>query len=324
MLRGVVKKLRKEIERLGGQVLFNTKLENISLKNGQVKHIVTSNGQYESDVLVLGIGHSARDSYRMLNDIGVAMEAKPFSVGFRIEHLQKEIDNALYGSLAGHPLLPSAEYQLSYRENDRGVYTFCMCPGGSVVAAASISGGVVTNGMSNHARDGENANSAVVVSVSQNDFGNGLFDGMDFQQKLEKSAFTAGAGGYVAPAQSVDRFLSGEVGFKLGRVQPSYPLGVTGADFATLFPSAVTDMLKQGISRFGKKIRGFDAADSMLTGIETRTSAPIRILRNENFESISTPGLYPAGEGAGYAGGIMSAAVDGIKVARAILSRYAP
>jgi uncharacterized FAD-dependent dehydrogenase len=259
----------------------------------------------------------------MLLDSGVTMEPKPFSAGVRIEHLQSEIDKALYGSLAGHPALPHGEYQLSLREGGRAVYTFCMCPGGSVVAATSEQGGLVTNGMSLYSRDGKNANSALVVSVSPADFGDGPLAGVAFQRRLEQAAFVAGGANYRAPYQTVGSFL-GDSSLFDGRVEPTYPLGVTACHLDSLFPDYMSDMLRSGLLSFNRKQRGFAAHDAILTGVETRTSSPVRIPRGETLETAGISGLYPVGEGAGYAGGIMSAAVDGLRAAEAVMAKYAP
>lgn len=318
ILRGVVESIRNEIRTLGGEVRFHTRLDGLVIKNGQLIALKTSNGELEADLLILAPGHSARDTFEMLVKTGVVLESKPFSAGVRIEHLQSDVDKALYGDFAGHPLLPKAEYQHSLRDGARAVYTFCMCPGGSVVAAASEAGGVVTNGMSGFARDGKNANSALVVSVSAADFGSGVLDGVQFQRGLEQAAFAQGAGGFFAPAQDVGSFLKGKAGFKNGRVEPSYLPGVTGRDFERVFPQYITKMLRDGITAFGRRQAGFDDDDSVLTGAETRTSSPVRILRGENYQSPAVAGLFPCGEGAGYAGGIMSAAVDGLKCAEAL------
>ena len=323
-LRDVVKALRRRVEALGGQVLFDTRLDGLLLREGRVCAVRTSEGELPASTVVLAVGHSARDTFSMLAGLGIAMEAKPFSVGARIEHLQSGIDRGLYGKHAGHPRLPKGEYQLSWREGERGVYTFCMCPGGVVVPAASEEQGVVTNGMSVFARDGQNANSALVVSVSPADFGTGPLDGVAFQQELERRAYRLGAGAYRAPAQDVGSFLEGRPGLRPGRVEPSYMRGVTGADFGALYPAPVLRMMQQGLRRFERKLPGFAAPDAVLTGPETRTSSPVRILRGEGCESPALPGLYPCGEGAGYAGGIMSAAVDGIRVAQEIMKKYRP
>ncbi len=323
-LRAVVRNLRERILALGGEILFDTKLIGLKQKNGCLVGVKTDRGEIETNGLVLAIGHSARDTFAMLQASGIAMEAKPFSVGVRAEHLQSEIDRGLYGAKAGHPALPPGEYQLSYREGERGVYTFCMCPGGVVVPSASEADTVVTNGMSEFARDGKNANAAVVVSVGPEDFGSHPMDGVRFQQELEKRAFALSGCNYTAPIQSVGRFLDGKVGCDFGRVTPSYARGISESDFTALFPPFVIDMLQKGLRQFDRKLNGYAATDTLLTGPETRTSSPVRILRNDCCESVSCDALYPCGEGAGYAGGIMSAAVDGIRVAQEIMKKYMP
>lgn len=321
LLVGVIKNIRNEIIRLGGEVRFNTKLTDINVKNGNVVSVVTDSGTVETQVVVMATGHSARDTFFMLRDKGLVMEAKPFSVGVRIESLQADIDKGLYHSLAGHKALPKGEYQLSHHTKTRGVYTFCMCPGGSVVAAASEEDTVVVNGMSLHARDGRNANSALVVSVNPEDFDGDFTKAIAFQRELEKKAFEMGGRNYKAPAQSVGNFLKGKAGLGNGKVQPTYALGVTECDMAQLFPQQITDCLKEAMPVLNRKLNGFAADDSVITGVETRTSSPVRILRGENFQS-NVLGVYPCGEGAGYAGGIMSAAVDGVRVAQQICREY--
>lgn len=323
-LREVVKSIRQEILSLGGEVRFFSQLEEIRPGARNLIRLTVNGEEMEAAALVLSVGHSARDTFSMLLERGLALEPKPFSVGARIEHLQREIDRGLYGRHAGHPLLPKGEYQLSHRQEGRGVYTFCMCPGGLVVPSSSSPGTVVTNGMSEYARDKANANAALVVGVSPADFGTKPLDGMRFQQMLEERAFQMGGGNYRAPAVTVGEFLAGKAGLSLGRVEPSYALGVTPADFDQLFPAFVTQLMRTGLQRFGRKLPGFDAADSVLTGPETRTSSPVRILRGEDCQALGMEGIYPCGEGAGYAGGIVSAAVDGIRVARAIIKRYQP
>lgn len=323
-LRDVVKNLRERICALGGQVLFDTAVEDLVIRGGRLCALRTSKGEIETDAAVFAIGHSARDTFSMLDQRGLAMEAKPFSVGARIEHLQETIDRGLYGRYAGHPRLPKGEYQLSYREGGRGVYTFCMCPGGTVVPSSSEEGTVVTNGMSLYARDGKNANAALVVSVSPADFGTHPLDGIRFQRRLEEQAFLLGGGNYRAPAQDVGSFLEGKPGIRLGRVEPSYAIGITGCDFNRLYPKFVLDLMRTGLRKFDRKLHGFGAADAILTGPETRTSSPVRILRREDCMALNLPGFYPCGEGAGYAGGIMSAAVDGVRVAQAVIGAYRP
>lgn len=319
LLRGVVRRLREAVIAAGGEVRFCTPLERIVLRGGAVHAAVTPQGEIPAPVIVAALGHSARDSFSMLHTLGAQMEPKAFSVGVRVEHRQQDVDRALYGRFAGNPLLPPGEYQLSYREGGRGVYTFCMCPGGVVVPAASQAGELVVNGMSERARSGENANAALVVGVEPSDFGTGVLDGVEFQRRLERAAF--GQSDFLAPVQTAGRFLAGEPGAAFGKVTPSYARGVREADLEECLPAFICDMLRTGLHRFGARQRGFDAPDAVLTGVETRTSSPVRILRGEGLES-NIEGLYPCGEGAGYAGGIVSAAVDGVRVAQQIIGRY--
>ena len=326
LLRGVITSIRKEIESLGGEVHFNTALTGLERKNGRLVGITTTNGSFACETLVFAVGHSARDTFSMLMDSGLMLECKPFSVGFRAEHLQSEIEKSLYHEAAGHPALPRGEYQLSQHVGDRCVYTFCMCPGGQVVASASEEERVVTNGMSYHARSGKNANAAVVVSVGGADFANDPRRAIAFQRELEAKAYAAGrvAGAYAAPAENVQSFLEGRGQLRIGSVQPTYDRGVTAADLGALLPGELADTLRAGLRAYERKIAGYTAPDAILTGLETRTSSPVRLKREEDFVCTQLAGLYPCGEGAGYAGGIMSAAVDGLRVARAIISRYAP
>ena len=326
LLRGVITSIRKEIESLGGEVHFNTALTGLERKNGQLVGITTTNGSFACETLVFAVGHSARDTFSMLMDSGLMLECKPFSVGFRAEHLQSEIEKSLYHEAAGHPALPRGEYQLSQHVGERCVYTFCMCPGGQVVASASEEGRVVTNGMSFHARNGKNANAAVVVSVGGKDFADDPRRAIAFQRELEAKAYAAGrsAGEYAAPAENIQSFLEGRGQLNIGRVQPTYDRGVAAADLGALLPQELAETLRAGLRAYERKIAGYTAPEAILTGLETRTSSPVRLKREENFECTQLAGLYPCGEGAGYAGGIMSAAVDGLRVARAIISRYAP
>lgn len=321
-LRGVITSLREEIIRLGGTVRFDTQLTGVRLQDGRVVAAQTPEGDIPCDALVLAVGHSARDTFHMLHGAGFALQAKPFSVGFRAEHLQSRIEESLYHGAAGHPALPRGEYQLSEHVGARCVYTFCMCPGGSVVAATSEAGGVVTNGMSQHARDGKNANAAVVVSVGEQDFGGDALRAIAFQRELEEKAFAAGGGNYTAPAENVQSFLSGAGKLALGEVQPTYPRGVTACDLGSLLPKELADTLRTGLAAFGRKLSGYTASDAVLTGVETRTSSPVRLVRGDDGESLAAKGVYPCGEGAGYAGGIMSAAVDGLKIAQCIAAKY--
>ncbi|MBO5270366.1 MAG: hypothetical protein J6B77_06245 [Clostridia bacterium] len=326
LLVGVVERLLQRIEALGGTVLYRTRLDAIG--NAQSEHLLsakTTGGEISCGALVLALGHSARDTQRMLMRLGFPTVAKPFSVGVRAEHLQSEIDRAMYGDYAGHPRLGHAEYNLSDTTGDRGVYTFCMCPGGTVVAAASEEGGVVVNGMSCHARDGENAVAAVAVSIRTEDFGNTPENAMEFQRVLEEKAFQMGGGGYAAPIQTLGDFLDGASLHTPQKVTPTYSRGaVTLSRLDTLFPSPVTETLRRGFVSFGKKLRGYDDRETVLTGVETRTSSPVRILRTETMTAVGFPLVYPIGEGAGYAGGITSAAADGIRAALALMRRFAP
>ena len=322
LLRQVIASIRREIEQLGGEVRFDTALTGLTVKNGCLAGIETTEGTLPCEVLVLAVGHSARDTFAMLQKSGLNLTCKPFSVGFRAEHLQTAIEESLYHEAAGHPALPHGEYQLSQQVGGRCVYTFCMCPGGQVVASASEEGGVVTNGMSYHARDGKNANAAVVVSVDGRDFDQDPARAIAFQRQLEQAAYRAGGGGYAAPAENVPSFLAGQGRLTIGRVQPTYDRGVTPYDLGSLLPEELAATMRTGLSAFERKIAGYTAPDAILTGLETRTSSPVRLPRGEDFQALNLPGLYPCGEGAGYAGGIMSAAVDGLRVARAILGRY--
>lgn len=317
MLRGVIKNIAAEIESLGGKIYYNTKL--LSYDNNLA---VTNNGNFAFSNMVLAIGHSARDTYAYLLSKGVAIEPKPFSVGVRVEHLQDEINTALYGENADISRLGVASYNVSHRENSRGVYSFCMCPGGEVVAAQSEENSVVVNGMSCYARDGVNANSAIAVQVNREDYGNTPQKAIEFQRELEKKAFLVAGASYKAPVQTLGDFYSEKASNEPKRILPSYMGGYTQVcDLNKVLPKFVCDYLKLGFSRFGRKISGFDAKDVPITGVETRTSAPIRILRTENYNMITESNVYPAGEGAGYAGGIMSASVDGINIALAILKK---
>ena len=320
-LRYVVKAIRERIISLGGEVRFLSRLDDIKLEQGTVRSCITPQGDIETAALVLAIGHSARDTFQMLLNKGVYMEPKAFSVGARIEHTQQQVDESLYGKYAGNPLLPKGEYQLSHRRGDRGVYTFCMCPGGSVVAAASEKNTVVTNGMSEFARDGKNANAALVVSVSKDDFGSGILDGVDFARSLERRAYEI-SGSYRAPSQTVGAFLDGIR--TASTTVPSYRPGVVSAELDRIFPNFVSDMMREGLRNFSRQMACFGDPTAILTAPETRTSAPIRITRNDERLSLSLSNLYPCGEGAGYAGGIVSAAVDGVKTALAIMKAFSP
>ena len=326
VLRGVVKRLRGRIEALGGEVRFGATVTDLLVDRGAVRGVVI-NGKDTviTPVVVLAVGHSARDTFAMLLSRGIDIVPKAFAIGARIEHTQLLIDEAQYGSFAGHPNLGPAEYKLAHTNSSgRAAYTFCMCPGGSVVAAASELGGVVTNGMSEQARNRPNANSALLVSVTPEDF----FDrhplaGVAFQRHWEEQAFQQGGRDYRAPLQTVGDFLHSRQTRQWGPVQPTYLPGVQGADLASCLPTFVVESMKEALANFDRKISGFAAAQALLTGVETRSSSPVRILRDGGFES-NIKGLYPSGEGAGYAGGIMSAAVDGVKVGEAIIGKYMP
>ncbi len=323
-LRKVVRNMRHKICSLGGDVLFRHKLVNIDIQNGKVCGAVVSSSDgekyFETEHIILAIGHSARDTFEMLSELNINMTQKAFSIGVRIEHPQELINVSQYGKFANHPSLGAADYKLSaHLSNGRAVYTFCMCPGGVVVAAASEENSVCTNGMSYYARDGKNANSALLVSITPEDFESPhLLSGIEYQRKLERCAFNLGGSCGKAPAQTVSDFLNKKGTSNFLDVTPSYPIGVTGCDLHDLFPEYISSSLHDGILIFDKKIRGFAAGSAVMTGVEARSSSPVRIVRDESFNS-SVAGLYPCGEGAGYAGGIMSAAVDGIRVAEGIL-----
>lgn len=320
ILKTVVKNLREEIIKNGGKVLFDTKLTDIIIKNANVSAVeINNNEKINTNAVILAIGNSARDTYTMLMQKDLEIIAKGFSVGVRIEHLQKEIDKALYKEYAGHKRLKSAEYQLSYRQGERGVYTFCMCPGGTVVASSSEENTVVTNGMSEYARDKENANSALVVSLLPKDFDNSAVKAIEFQRELERAAFIAGGNNYFAPVQRAEDYLNKVKSKEFGEIKPSYTGKTAFFDLNNLFSSEINSMLNIGLNEFEKKLKGFSAKDAILTGVETKTSSPIRIVRDENLMATKLKGLYPCGEGAGYAGGIISSAVDGIRVAEEIM-----
>ena len=325
-LVSMVEKMRASIFALGGEVRFGCKVEEIAIDrdaagNGQVRGIRLAGGEeIATGHVVLAVGHSARDTFQMLFDQGVYIEAKPFSIGIRIEHPQSLIDRARFGPAAGHPLLGAADYKLVHHcANGRTAYSFCMCPGGTVVAATSEPGRVVTNGMSQYSRAERNANSGIVVDISPEvDYPGHPLAGIDFQRHWESMAFEAGGGSYSAPAQRVGDFLAGRPSTAQGAVEPSYTPGVHWTDLSLCLPPFVVAALREALPAFDKQIHGFAMADAVMTGVETRTSSPIRIKRDSDFQSLNTRGLYPAGEGAGYAGGILSAGVDGIKVAEAL------
>lgn len=328
VLRRVVDNMLIHIERLGGEVIYRCKLVDIVEKSDCVI-AKTSKGDIPCSALVLALGHSARDTYKMLLERNFSVIAKPISVGVRIEHKRSFIEEALYGKLAGLASLGAAEYALSDTKGERGVYTFCMCPGGEVVAASSEEGGVVVNGMSHYARDGENSNSAVAVSVRTDDFesvdGSLALGAIEFQRKIERAAFMQGGRDYSVPVQTVGDFMSGKCVTEPKVVMPTYMNGgFKVASMDDVLPGFVTESLRYGLSSFDKKIKGFAMNDALLSGAETRTSSPVRLLRSENMSAIGKANIYPCGEGAGYAGGITSAAVDGIKTALAIAERFSP
>ena len=352
-LRAMVQGLAGEIERRGGEIRCEAQVMDFLVKDNRLTGLLLHDGTVlPTEAVVLACGHSARDTYKALASRGIGMEAKAFAIGVRVEHPQVLIDKAQYGDFAGHPRLGAADYALVYHTEDkkRVAYSFCMCPGGQVVAAASENGGVVVNGMSLYQRDSGIANSALVVNVTPDDFGTDPLAGVMFQRKYERMAFMAGGQNYKAPAQSVQSFLQGtqptlrdaqkyleemagqnkktgpvkQAGMSFSPPMPSYRPGVTEAALESVLPAFVADTLKQGIRYFGRKIQGFDGPSGILTGVETRTSAPLRIVRGSDYQSVTHAGLYPCGEGCGYAGGIMSAALDGYHVARAIMKKYKP
>jgi uncharacterized FAD-dependent dehydrogenase len=316
----MVEQMRASIEVLGGEFRFESKVDDLEIESGRVRAIVLAGGErIAADHVVLAVGHSARDTFQMLHARGVYVEAKPFSIGFRIEHPQSIIDRCRFGPSAGHPILGAADYKLVHHAgNGRSVYSFCMCPGGTVVAATSEEGRVVTNGMSQYSRNERNANSGIVVGITPADYPGDPLAGIAFQRQWESRAFELGGGNYDAPGQLVGDFIAGRPSTEFGSVQPSYKPGVHLGDLATALPSYAIEAIREALPAFDKQIKGFAMQDAVLTGVETRTSSPIRIKRNEHYQSLNTRGLYPAGEGAGYAGGIMSAAVDGIRVAEAV------
>ena len=326
-LVSMVERMRATIQSLGGEIRFESRVDGIEIVDGRVRGVILAGGErISADHVVLAVGHSARDTFQMLSERGVYVEAKPFSIGFRIEHPQSLIDRSRYGSNAGHPLLGAADYRLAHHaSNGRSVYSFCMCPGGTVVAAASESGRVVTNGMSQYSHAERNANSGIVVGITPDDYKDDPSDpqnplaGIELQRHWESHAYVLGGSTYKAPGQLVGDFLAGNASVSFGNVYPSYTPGVHLCDLSTSLPDYAIEAIREALPAFARQIEGFDLPDAVLTGVETRTSSPIRIRRNDgNLQSINTGGLYPAGEGAGYAGGILSAAVDGIKVAEAV------
>ena len=325
-LPGVVRSIRERVIALGGEVRFSTKAVGFLLQEGKLTglRLRTPSGEevLECSQVILAVGHSARDTFEELHRLGLPMEAKAFSVGARIEHPASLIDRAQYGAFAGHPALGAADYKLScHLENGRGVYTFCMCPGGYVTGAASELGGVVTNGMSPWARDGKNSNAALLVGVTPEDYGQeGPLAGIGFQRRIEQAAFRLAGGDYSAPAQRVADFLAGVPSKSFGGVAPTYEPGVALTDLTHCLPGFVADSMRAALPILGRRLRGFDDGDAVLTAPETRSSSPVRVLRGENFQSPLAQGLYPCGEGAGYAGGIVSAAVDGLRCAEAVMA----
>ena len=321
----VVENMREQIIAMGGEIRFQQRVCDFHIEDGHIRGLTIENlkdgGTYElrADHVVLALGHSSRDTFATLYERGVYMEAKPFSVGFRIEHPQGLIDRARLGQHAGHPLLGAADYKLVHHAaNGRSVYSFCMCPGGTVVAATSEENRVVTNGMSQYSRNERNANAGIVVGISPADYPGGPLAGIAFQRKLESNAFVLGGSNYEAPGQLVGDFIAGKASTELGSVEPSYKPGVRMTDLADALPEYAITAMREALPAFGKKIKGFDMHDAVLTGVETRTSSPLRITRGDDFQSLNVKGLYPAGEGASYAGGILSAGVDGIEVAEAV------
>ena len=321
-LRQVIKNIRKEIELLGGEIYFNTALTDFTVKNGKLLSVTTEKGDFECSELVLAVGHSARKTFELLYKKGIAVEKKPFAMGVRIEHNQKKISETMYGTFAN--VLPPADYKLfTHLNSGYGVYTFCMCPGGYIVASSSEKGGVVTNGMSEYARNGTNSNSALLVGLDIKDIpGDGALSGMYFQRELEKRAFEVGGGNYKAPVQLVGDLLGRRSSKEIGSIHPTYPIGVTYTDMRNIFPEFMYEALKNGIAELDGKLPGFADDEAVITAVESRSSSPVRITRGKDLCSVTVNGLYPCAEGCGYAGGIMSAAVDGMKCAEAILEKY--
>jgi uncharacterized FAD-dependent dehydrogenase len=325
-LRQVVRNIRNRIITLGGHVSFQSQVTDIRTKNNSLSALrINANEWMDCTLALFAIGHSARDTFAMLHDHSMVMMQKPFAIGVRIEHLQESIDHAQYGRFAGHPRLGAADYKMAFHgENRRSAFTFCMCPGGEVIAAASEYGGVATNGMSCHARNGRNANAALLVTITPADFPDANpLSGFAFQKIWEKKAFTLGGRNFYAPVQRVEDFLTCRPTARIGAVTPTYTPGITPADLHGCLPEYVSATLHKALPYFGRQLTGFSHPDALLTGVETRSSSPVRLVRSETFES-SIKGLYVAGEGAGYAGGIMSAAADGIRVAEAIIGKFSP
>ena len=316
----MIEQMRAEIVALGGEFLFEQRVDGLDIVDGQLHRVRLSSGDWiTAQHAILAIGHSARDTFQVLHDAGVFMEAKPFSVGFRIEHPQSLIDRARFGKFAGHAELGAADYKLVHHaSNGRSVYSFCMCPGGTVIAATSEEGRVVTNGMSQYSRNERNANAGIVVGITPQDYPGGPLAGIALQRELEARAFQLGGSDYCAPGQLVGDFIRQRPSNSFGNVLPSYKPGVRLGDLAPALPGYAIEAIREALPAFDRQIHGFAMDDAVLTGVETRTSSPLRIRRGADFQSISTRGVYPAGEGAGYAGGIMSAAIDGIRVAEAV------
>lgn len=320
-LRDVVANMRKFILAEGGEVRFQTQMVDYRLKDGKI-YEVCLNGEWEfADELVLAVGHSARDTFERIYEKGLPMEQKEFAVGVRVEHLQREIGKTQYG--AGYAALPPADYKLVSHAGDRAAFTFCMCPGGVVIPAASEEGGVVVNGMSNHARDGVNANSALIVQVKKEDFSSeSPLAGIEYQRKLERAAYQAGGGNYKAPVQLMGDFLSNRESYYFGEIKPTYAAGTSFAPMRAVLPKVICDSMAAAIPDMNRRLNGFSAYESVMTGVESRTSSPLRILRGETLQSVGAEGLWPCGEGCGYAGGITSAGADGLRVAQKIAEKY--
>lgn len=319
----MVENMRAQIEALGGEIRFQQQVTDILIEAGQVRGLTLASGeQLRADQVIMALGHSARDTFAMLHERGVFMEQKPFSLGFRIEHPQTLIDQARFGKHAGNALLGAADYKLVHHaKNGRSVYSFCMCPGGQVVAATSEVGRVVTNGMSQYSRAERNANAGIVVGITPSDYPGNPLAGMEFQRQWESRAYELGGGDYSAPGQLVGDFLKGRASTQLGSVEPSYQPGVHLTDLATSLPGYAIEAIREALPAFERQIKGFSMYDAVLTGVETRTSSPLRMTRGEDLQSLNVKGLFPAGEGAGYAGGILSAGVDGIRVAEALATQ---
>ncbi|MBD8482622.1 NAD(P)/FAD-dependent oxidoreductase [Pseudomonas coleopterorum] len=320
-LTGMVENMRQQIIALGGEIRFEQKVTDLLIDGERLQGVVLESGeQLHSNHVIMALGHSARDTFRMLHARNVFMEAKPFSIGFRIEHPQGIIDRARLGKYAGHPKLGAADYKLVHHaKNGRSVYSFCMCPGGTVVAATSEPGRVVTNGMSQYSRNERNANSGIVVGITpEQDYPGGPLAGIELQEQLESTAYLLGGSNYRAPAQLLGDFVAGKPSTALGSVEPSYKPGVTLGDLALSLPEFAIEAIREALPAFERQIRGFSMHDAVLTGIETRTSSPLRITRGVDYQSLNLKGLFPAGEGAGYAGGILSAGVDGVRIAEAV------